>query len=131
MTLSKELYEAFENIVGVRNISRDKGVLETYRCIASQSSAHYGPYDHKTPLPQAVLLPGSSGEVQKIVQLCNKHDIKFKASSTFWSAMGFIDSDYAIQLDMRRMRSIEIDDRNMFAIVEPDRKSTRLNSSHH
>ncbi|MCE1197260.1 FAD-binding protein, partial [bacterium] len=40
-------------------------------------------------------------------------------SSTFWSAMGFIDSDYAIQLDMRRMRKIEIDDRNMFAVVEP------------
>ncbi|MHB9152279.1 MAG: FAD-binding oxidoreductase [Spirochaetales bacterium] len=119
MALSKEIFEALESIVGARNISQDKGVLETYRCIASQSSAHYGPYDHKTPLPQAVLLPGSTAEVQKIVRLCNKYGIKFKASSTFWSAMGFIDSDYAIQLDMRRMRKIEIDDRNMFAVVEP------------
>lgn len=119
MALSNEIYAAFEAVVGKRNISRDKGVLETYRCIASQSSAHYGPYDHKTPRPQAVLLPATTAEVQNIVRLCNKHGIKFKASTTFWSAMGYIDSDNAIQLDMRRMRTIDIDEDNMYAVVEP------------
>ena len=119
MALSSEIYKAFEDIVGTRNISQDIGVLETYRCIASQSSAHYGPYDHKTPLPQAVLLPGSTAEVQNIVRLCNKYSIKFKASTTFWSSMGYIDSDHAIQLDMRRMRHLEIDARNMLAVAEP------------
>mgnify|MGYP004703085223 CR=1 FL=1 len=119
MAFSREIYRAFEDIVGKKNISEDLGILETYRCIASQSSAHYGPYDHKTPLPQAVLLPATTDEVQNIVKLCNKYMIKFKASSTFWSAMGYIDDDYAIQLDMRRMRGLEIDERNMLAIVEP------------
>ena len=119
MALSREIYAALEAIVEARNISEDLGVLETYRCAAAQSSAHYGPYDHKTPRPQAVLLPGSTEEVRGIVRICNQYGIKFKASSTFWSAMGFIDDDHAIQLDMRRMRKIEIDDKNMFAIVEP------------
>jgi len=120
MAFAKEIYRAFEDIVGKRNISEDKGVLETYRCIAQQSSAHYGPYvDQKTPLPQAVLLPGSTDEVQKIVQLCNKHRIQFKASTTFWAAMGYIGSDYAVQLDMRRMRSLEIDEKNQMAIIGP------------
>lgn len=119
MPLEKHIYEAFENIVGARNISQDPGVLETYRCIASQSSAHYGPYDHKTPRPQAVILPESTEEVQNIIRLCNKYKIEFKASSTFWAAMGFIGSDYAVQLDMRRMRGLEIDSKNMTAVVEP------------
>ena len=67
MALAKDIYKAFEDIVGKRNISEDAGVLESYRCIAQQSSAHYGPYvDHKTPLPQAVILPGNTDEVQQI-----------------------------------------------------------------
>lgn len=119
MALAREIYKAFEDVVGKRNISEDPGILETYRCIASQSSAHYGPYDHKTPLPHAVLLPGSTEEVQNIVKLCNKYGIEFKASTTFWSAMGYICGDYGIQLDMRRMRSLEIDERNMMAVVQP------------
>jgi hypothetical protein len=119
MAFTDAIYKAFEDVVGKRNISRDIGVRETYRCAAAQSSAHYGPYDHKTPLPEAVLLPGSTEEVQNIVRLCNRYDIKFKASSTFWASMGYIGDDNAIQLDMRRMRSIEIDEKNMYAIVEP------------
>jgi len=119
MALSRDIYKAFETIVGKRNISEDPGVLDTYRCIAAQSSAHYGPYDHKTPKPQAVLLPGSTAEVQSIVGLCNKYKIEFKAATTFWSAMGYICTDNGIQLDMRRMNSIEIDEKNMLAIVEP------------
>lgn len=120
MALAREIYQAFEDIVGKRNISEDTGVRETYRCIAQQSSAHYGPYvDHMTPLPQAVILPGNTSEVQQIVKLCNKYKIQFKASTTFWAAMGYIGSDYAVQLDMRRMRSLEIDEENQMAIIEP------------
>jgi hypothetical protein len=119
MAFSSEIYQALETVVGTRNISADPGVLETYRCAAAQSSAHYGPYDHKTPRPQAVLLPGSTEEVQNIIRICNKYNIQFKASSTFWSAMGYIGADNAIQLDMRRMRRVEIDAKNMLAVVEP------------
>lgn len=119
MALPKNIYQALKSIVGEKNISEERGICETYRCIAAQSSAHYGPYEHKTPLPQAVILPGSTEEVQSIIKLCNKYKIEFKASTTFWSAMGYIGSDFAVQLDMRRMKSIEIDEKNMIAIIEP------------
>ncbi len=119
MALAKEIYQALENIVGKRNISQDPAVTQTYRCITAQSSAHYGPYDHWTPCPQAVVLPGSTEEVQQIIRICNKYDIHFKAASTFWAAMGFISSDYSIQMDMKRMAKIEIDPKNMIAVVEP------------
>ncbi len=119
MAFPKEIYKALEDIVGKRNISENMGVCETYRCIPSQSSAHYGPSEHWTPLPQAVVLPGSTEEVQNIVRVCNKYGIEFKASTTFWSTMGYIGGDFAIQIDLRRMKSVEIDAKNMIAIVEP------------
>ena len=119
MALSREIYGALEAIVGKRNISENTGICETYRCIPSQSSAHYGPSEEWTPLPQAVVLPESTEEVQSIIKICNKYDIEFKASTTFWATMGYNGGDYAIQLDMRRMKSIEIDAKNMAAIVEP------------
>lgn len=119
MALSREIYQALEAIVGKRNISENTGVCETYRSIPAQGSAHYGPSEHWTPLPQAVVLPGSTEEVQQVVRICNKYGIEFKASTTFWSTMGYIGGDYAIQLDMRRMKSVEIDVKNMIAIVEP------------
>lgn len=119
MTLDKRIYKALEDIVGARNISQDPAVTETYRCITAQSSAHYGPYDHRTPLPQAVVLPGSTEEVQQIIKICNKYDIHFKAASTFWAAMGYISSDNSIQMDMKRMANIEIDPKNQIAVVEP------------
>ncbi len=119
MALSREIYKQLEDIVGKANISEDPAVTETYRCITAQSSAHYGPYDHRTPCPQAVILPGSTKEVQKIIQICNKYDIHFKAATTFWAAMGYISSDYSIQMDMKRMDHIEIDPKNKIAIVEP------------
>lgn len=119
MTLSREIYKKFEDVVGARYISEDPIVLESYRCAAAQSSAHYGPFDMRTPEPKAVILPGCTEEVQKIVRICNEYKIKFKASTTFWSVMGYIGDDYSVQLDMRRMRSIEIDAKNQIAIVEP------------
>jgi glycolate oxidase len=119
VALKPEVYKAFEDVVGKENISQDPAILESYRCYAAQSSAHYGPYDHKTPLPAAVIMPGSTEDVQAVVKLCNKYNIPFKASTTFWSAMGFIGNDNSIQLDMRRMSKIIIDKRNHYAIVEP------------
>ncbi len=55
MALAKAIYQAFEDVVGKNNISDDPGILETYRCATAQSSAHYGPFDHRTPTPQAVI----------------------------------------------------------------------------
>lgn len=121
MTLAKNVYKALEDIVGARNISADPAVLDSYRYSLAHTAIHLGPYfDTFTPRGAAVLLPGSTEEVQAIVKLCNKYKIKFKASSTFWSAQGYPSEDNTIQLDMRRMdRILEVDEKNMFAVVEP------------
>jgi glycolate oxidase len=122
MALSREAYQAFEDVVGPRNISDDPALLDSYRYPLSHTAIHLGPYYRVyTPRGEAVLLPGSTEEVQAIVKLCNKYRIKFKASSTFWSAMGYPNDENTIQLDMRRMdRVLEIDEKNMFAVIEPN-----------
>ena len=121
MALSREAYRELEGIVGKENISDDPALLDCYRYPLSHTAIHIGPYYRVyTPRGAAVLLPGSAEEVQGIVKLCNKYRVKFKPSSTFWSAWGFPLEDDTIQLDMRRMdRILEIDDKNNFAVVEP------------
>ena len=121
MSLSREVYQALEDIVGQDNISDDPALLESYRYSLSHTALHLGPYfSTYTPRGEAVLLPGSTEEVQCIVRACNKYRVKVKASSTFWSAMGFPSDENTIQLDMRRMdRILEIDKKNMFAVIEP------------
>ena len=120
MTLvNEEIYQAFEDIVGKRNITTDPALLESYRVIPCQTSDHRGPYLAKTPCPKMVILPGSTEEVQLILALCNKFHIDFRASTTFWNVAGYVSTDNSVQLDMRRMRKFEIDSKNMYAIVEP------------
>ena len=122
MALSREKYQALEDIVGSDYISDDPALLDSYTYPMATTSLHIGPcYSTFTPRGQAILLPGSTEEVQAIVKVCNKYRIKFKASTTFWSVMGYPSEDKnTIQLDMRRMnRILEIDEKNMFAVIEP------------
>ncbi|MHA1262257.1 MAG: FAD-binding oxidoreductase [Candidatus Freyarchaeota archaeon] len=120
MVLPRNVYEKLESVVGPENISDDPVILTVYSFqyladLANPDSAKWLP--HK---PEAVVLPGSTEEVQEVVKICYEHNVKFKAHSTgwgFWSGVGLPD---VIQLDLRRMnRIIEIDEKNMYAVVEP------------
>jgi glycolate oxidase len=72
-------------------------------------------------LPQAVLLPESTDEVQKIVQICNQEKIPFVArgSGTGLSG-GALPVENGIVISLARMnRILEIDFANARAVVEP------------
>jgi len=114
-------YRALEDIVGAENVSRDAAVLDTY---AFQWLAELVRPDqsHYMARPAAVVLPGSTEEVQAIVRLANKYGLKVKPHGTGWYHWSgpIKDSDATLQLDMRRMNAIvEIDEQNMYAVVEP------------
>ena len=119
--ITDEAYRALEDIVGVANVSRDAAVLDTY---AFQWLAELVRPDqsHFMPRPAAVVLPGSTEEVQAIVRLANTYGLKVKPHGTGWYhwSAPIKDSDATLQLDMRRMNAIvEIDEQNMYAVVEP------------
>jgi len=85
MALPSEVYEALENIVGQENITEEPATLDSY---AYQWMAELVPnvtdggkfFDRA----EAVLLPGSTEEVQAIVKTCNQHKLKFHVFSTGW-----------------------------------------------
>ena len=101
MAISKDVYKEFENVVGPEFICNDPAIMSTY---------------HETE-HAAVMLPENTAQVQAILKLCNKHNISFCATSTAWT--GTFNSGI-IFLDMRRMnRIVEINEKNMYAVVEP------------
>jgi glycolate oxidase len=115
--ITDEVYSELQGIVGEENATREPAILDTY---AFQYIAEIVVGDSYMGRPGAVVLPASTEEVQEIVRLCNREDIKYKAVSTGWGAYGASPEDGILQLDLRRMnRILEIDTKNMYAVVEP------------
>src|SRR5450631_4050266 len=101
MTLSKEIYSEFEDVVGPQYICNDPAIMPSY---------------HATEFA-AVVLPENTAQVQAIVKLCNKHKLPFRPVCTGWTGKF---APGVIYLDLRRMnRIIEINEKNMYAVVEP------------
>jgi len=121
MALPREVYQILEDIVGPENISEEPATLDAYAFPLYSEGWLPGPFPEKyKPRPEAVVLPGSTEEVQAIVRTCNRYRIKYKAFGTGWGPDGYPTTEGVIQLDMRRMdRILEIDEKNMFAVVEP------------
>ncbi len=114
MALGKDIYRAFEDVVGPDSISDDPAILDSY-------AFRYGPETETfTQRFEAITLPKDTEEVQAIVKLCNKYGVKFKASSTGWGSMSNPNNPSVIKMDLRRMNHIlEINEQNMYAVVEP------------
>ncbi|HTY81606.1 MAG TPA: FAD-dependent oxidoreductase [Dehalococcoidales bacterium] len=101
MGLSKDIYREFESILGAENISEDPAIVSSYR--ANDIT---------------VTLPGNTEEVAAVIRLCNKYKIPYKAQSTGWTFMP--PAYHFVFLDLRRLnRIIEINEKNMYAVVEP------------
>jgi glycolate oxidase len=121
MALSQEVYEALEAIVGPDNITQEPATLDSYAYqwmaeLVTDVTGGSKFFDRA----EAVLMPGSAEDVQAIVKACNKHKLKFHVFSTGWGPWAAAPSKGQILLDLRRMDKIlEIDEQNMFAVVEP------------
>jgi glycolate oxidase len=114
--ISDEAYSAIEAAVGEENASRHPAVLDSYA---------FQPFENHTSAPWitrpvAVALPSTTDEVQEVVRACNAHDLKHKAFSTGWGSWCGPTTEDVVQVDLRRMnRIVDIDEKNMFAVVEP------------
>jgi glycolate oxidase len=118
MKLSKEEYQALENIVGPEYISQEPVIMETYNQVWGNKFF----FDEKHSVrPAAVLLPASTREIAETVKVCNQYGILFKAFSSGFEYLSLsLINSRGILFDLRRMnRVIEIDAKNMRAVVEP------------
>ncbi len=123
MALKRDQYTAFEDVLGPASISEDPVILDSYAWRSCQMAG----LDKFMPRFEAVVLPQNTGEVQSIVRLCNKFKLQFKASSTSWGVYCDPTGPGVIKIDLKRMnRIIEINERNMYAVVEPYVVSAQL-----
>ena len=123
MVLDKGVFKEFEDVVGVGNIDDGKVITEVYAFNWCMEIFNY--MDGKEPIPysyrpKAVVLPSTTEEVQKIVKLCNKYKIQFKAQSTGLGPWNNVSTDDCIIIDLRRMNKIvKIDEKNLYCVIEP------------
>ncbi len=119
MALSKEAYQALEDIVGPEYISDEPAILDSY-CYQRSAELINPDQSHFLTRAEAVLLPGSTEEVSAIVKACNRYKIKCKPFSTGWISTASALTEGVVQLDVMRMdRILAIDEKNMVAIEEP------------
>ena len=117
--MSKEkhnlLKEALTGLLGPENVTDDKAILEAY----TRDFLPPGVLEHYPP--EFVVLPGNTEEVQTIYKLANRYQFYcIPVGSNLWSACTKATRPFTIILDPKRMnRIVEIDDKNMYAIIEP------------
>ncbi len=123
MEIDKGTYNGLEAIVGQKNISADPVITINYAySFGSETLCEkFGlPVSHFAYAPLAVILPGTTEEVQKVVKLIHEAGLKFKAQSTGLGPWNNVSGESTIIIDLRRMNKIrKIDVKNMFAVVEP------------
>ena len=110
----KLIYQEMVNILGANYVSDDPAVMETY------CRDFYAVSVLRRRTPEFVVLPGSTRDVQQIIKLADRYKFPF---STIGSGLCFpvvvaVDN-YWCMLDPKRMGGIEIDEKNMYAIIEP------------
>ncbi|MEJ2251402.1 MAG: FAD-binding oxidoreductase, partial [Candidatus Lokiarchaeota archaeon] len=123
MVLEKAIYKKFEGIVGIENLSDDDVMTEIYAYNWCMELINY--MEDRAPIPfsfrpKAVLLPKTTEEVSEIIKICNDFKIQVKAQSTGLGPWNNVSTDNAIILDLKRMNKIiKIDEKNLYAVVEP------------
>ncbi len=115
-SLSEDAYMEFEEAVGEGNVSIDPGILQTYTYMNGLAQGAFR--SQWNILPICVILPETTEEVQKIVRICIKYKLKFKAHSTAWWIMSLAMCKNCVILDLRRMNKLEINTDDALVITE-------------
>jgi len=117
MSLSKKAYRSLEDVLGPEYITDEPAVLDGY-CYVWGNEMIFG--DKFSARPLAVVMPGSTEEVQGIVKICNRFGVKYRAHASGFETTAITSREPFIPIDLRRMnRILEIDEKNRYAVVEP------------
>jgi glycolate oxidase len=116
MALSKMAYKALESIVGEEYISDDPAVCQAY----TRGGWGKGIYDMGSRSPACVVLPRNTEEVQAIIKTANRYHFPFIPMGSFYIGYCAPTRPDTMMIDSKRMAKLEIDDKNMYAVIEPN-----------
>jgi len=114
MSIPREAYQGLQSIVGAEWVSDDPAICEADRNGGGQAATLTSRLS-----PACSIQPKTTAEVQAIVKLCNRYKLPFAATSTYGSPEPGSDRQNVVFLDLKRMRKLEIDEPNLYAVVEP------------
>ncbi|MFC1969179.1 FAD-binding oxidoreductase [Chloroflexota bacterium] len=117
-TIPQEAFEELKAIVGPDYATINPVICQAYtaRGYAREQMGFLG-YSTR---PACVVIPVNTSEVARIVKLCNRYGLPYTPASSMWviQACPRFRDDFVL-IDLKRMDKIEIDEKNMIAIVEP------------
>ncbi len=119
--LPRQVYAALKNVVGEQWIYEQRSVVETYSKLSIEGVSFVKKHE-KDPhvLPACVVLPGSTEEVQAIVQICNRYRVPFIPFTNGQVFCNPTNQEPTLIIHLSRMnRIISIDTQNMSATLEP------------
>ncbi|HJX03944.1 MAG TPA: FAD-binding oxidoreductase, partial [Dehalococcoidia bacterium] len=121
MALTKEAYQALQSIVGADYVSDDPAICEADKPKGRLKSK-------ETPLyrPVCSIEPETTEEVQAIIKVCNRYKLNFVATSSHGSDPPGTERQNVLFIDLKRMRKLQIDEDNLYAVVEPGVASAAL-----
>jgi len=113
MSIPREAYQTLQSIVGTEWVSDDPAICEADRYCSLSS-----PTEEKRR-PGCSIEPASTEEVQAIIRVANRYKIPFVVTSTYYGAGTYCKKDDSILIDLKRMNKLEINEDNLYAVVEP------------
>ncbi|MBN2031356.1 FAD-binding oxidoreductase, partial [bacterium] len=117
MSLPKGAYEALENALGPENVCDDPGVTCAYSYMWLLYSTHAQSGRYR---PAAVVLPENTEDVQTIIKIANRYKFNYIPVGTNLLPPTIPVRPDTVIIDPKRMnRILDIDEQNMYAVVEP------------
>ena len=111
----EKIYDGLVSILGEENVSDSPAIMQTY-------AGDWLPAKFLNQItPEFVALPETTRDVQAIIKLANRHQFPFiPLGSNQWSMCTMPNRPATVLIDSKRMdKIVEIDEKNMFAIIEP------------
>lgn len=111
----KLIYAELVNVLGPDYISDDPAVTQAYSRDFFAASVL-----QRQNSPEFIALPGSTEEVQQITRLANRYKFPFSVigSGLIFPIIG-ARKPYWCLVDLKRMNRLDIDEKNMYAVIEP------------
>ena len=109
------ILEALQSAIGKENVEDSVSVMMAYH-------RDWLPPGILNPvLPEFVVLPNGTEETQKVIRICNRYNVPFiPLGSNQWSVTTAPNRPGTLLIDSKRMgRILDIDDKNMYAVIEP------------